>query len=465
MNIRLRRRAVLLAAVVCYQGFVAGQAARPTPPVAPREEHTQVWHGRNRERPVLLAAREGQPRGGEVPGGGERLHRGDDRAASKPFREALYKEMLGRIKQTDLSVPTRDGRLLLLPPHGRGPAVPDPLPQAGGGRTAPSAQTRPEQVLLDQNEMAKGLKFLSLGAFEVSDDGNLLAYSTDTTGFRQYTLYVKDLRTGAAPSGRLAERVTSVDVGGRQPDALLRDRGPGHEAAEHAVAPRRSGPTPVKVYEEKDELFSIGVGRTKDKKFVVLGSRSTDTWENRWLLSAATPDGALQGSCCRARRATSTTSSTATALFYIRTNKGAKNFRLVTAPLADPVAGQLEGVRRRTGRTCCSRTSRSSRTSSCVQEKQRGPQPAPRHDFADGAWTRGRRSPSPSTPPSRPARRSSTRSHLPLQLPEPGHARRASTTTTWRPAQRTLLKRRRCSAATTRSATSPSGSGPPRATA
>ena len=67
-----------------------------------------------------------------------------------------------------------------------------------------------KQVLLGPNELAKGLKFLSLGAFQVSDDANLLAYTTDTTGFRQYRLSVKDLRTGATLPDA-AERVGSVE--------------------------------------------------------------------------------------------------------------------------------------------------------------------------------------------------------------------------------------------------------------
>ena len=72
-------------------------------------------------------------------------------------------------------------------------------------------------MLLDQNEMAKGLAFLSVGAFEVSDDDARLLYSTDATGFRQYKLYVKDLKTGAV-AGPARRAGDERDVGGRQPD-------------------------------------------------------------------------------------------------------------------------------------------------------------------------------------------------------------------------------------------------------
>jgi oligopeptidase B len=94
------------------------------------------------------------------------------------------------------------------------------------------------------------------------------------------------------------------------------------------------GGPPVKVYEETDELFSIGVGRTKDKKLVVLGARSTDTWD-RWLLPAATPTGGFRRVLPREKGHKYDVEHRDGTLF-IRTNRDAKNFRLVTAPLADP---------------------------------------------------------------------------------------------------------------------------------
>ena len=91
----------------------------------------------------------------------------------------------------------------------------------------------------------------------------------------------------------------------------------------------------MKLHEEKDELFSIFVFRTKDKKFLVLGSRSTDTWD-RWLLSTADARGRASGSCCRARRATSTTSSTGTARSSSAPTRTPRTSASSTAPLDDP---------------------------------------------------------------------------------------------------------------------------------
>src|SRR3982751_6663812 len=99
----------------------------------------------------------------------------------KQFADDLYKEMLGRIKQTDLSVPYKLGDHWYFNKTEEGKQYPTYL-------RSKSKDGANAELLLDQNEMAKGLKFLSIGAFEPSDDGNLLAFATDSTGYRQYTL-------------------------------------------------------------------------------------------------------------------------------------------------------------------------------------------------------------------------------------------------------------------------------------
>jgi len=109
---------------------------------------------------------------------------------NKDFQETLYKEMLSHIKQTDLSVPSRIGDYYYYSRTEEGKQYPYQCRKKGSLEAS-------EEVLLDLNKLAEGHSYLGLGGFRVSDDGNLLAYSTDTTGYRQYTLHVKDLRTGA----------------------------------------------------------------------------------------------------------------------------------------------------------------------------------------------------------------------------------------------------------------------------
>src|SRR5271154_1488529 len=127
------------------------------------------------------------------------------RAVMKPTEELqarLYDEMISHIKETDISVPFRDGDYFYYSRTEQGAQYPIYCRKRG-------SLDAEEQIMLDMNEMAAGQEFLALGALTVSDDGNLLAYSTDTTGFRQYTLHLKDLRTGEVLADQ-AQRVGSV---------------------------------------------------------------------------------------------------------------------------------------------------------------------------------------------------------------------------------------------------------------
>ena len=191
-------------------------------------------------------------------------------------------------------------------------------------RRRPARSTRadsPEEMLLDQNEMAKGLAFLSIGEFEVSDDDQQLLYSTDATGFRQYSLFVKDLRTGAV-RGPLAERVTSAAWAADNRTLFYVTEDAAKRPAQAVAASRRQPDKDALVYEEKDELFRIGVAdRATEVRRPRLEPRHGPRRDARPARPTSRP--ASSGSCCPARRATSTTSTTATAQFYIRTNKDA----------------------------------------------------------------------------------------------------------------------------------------------
>jgi oligopeptidase B len=325
------KRLVALRLVSLSAGLLSlGSSPAPTPPVAPRKDHAQVWHGRTFVDPYYWLREKGSP---DVVAylEAENAYTEATTADLQPFSKALYEELLGRIKQTDLGVPSREGRFYYYRRTVEGQQYPIRCRKPAGPDGA-LAESAPEEVLLDQNEMSKGLAFLSVGEFEVSDDAARLLYSTDTTGFRQYRLFVKDLETGSV-EGPLAERVTSATWAADDATAFY--------VTEHPVTKRpdtlwrlKIGGRPEKVYEEQDELFSIGVGRTKDKKFVVLASRSTDTWD-RWLLPASAPGAQLRLLLPREKGHKYDIEHREGTLF-IRTNKNARNFRLVTAPLADP---------------------------------------------------------------------------------------------------------------------------------
>jgi oligopeptidase B len=319
-RIMLRPLAVALATAVTTTPLLSQD--RPVPPLAERRPHVDTVFGevraddwfwlRNRSDPAVRAYLEA-----------ENAYAEQVLAPIAGLRETLYREMLGRIRQTDLSVPYRKGAWLYYtrteeakqyPIHCRRPA-PD----------------GPEQVLLDLNEMARGQTFMGLGAFEVSDDGNLLAYTVDSTGFRQYALFVKDLRTGAILPDRAA-RVGSVAwaADGRtlfyttENDAKRQYR-----LHRHVL-----GGTSTLVYEERDERFSVAVSRTRSGAYLVMDLGSLTTSEAR-VLRADRPEAEFRVIAPR-RPDREYDVDHRGDRFYIRVNDTGRNFRLVTAPARDP---------------------------------------------------------------------------------------------------------------------------------
>ena len=250
-------------------------------------------------------------------------------AVMKPtegFQQALYKEMLSHIKETDVNVPYRLGDYFYYSRTEQGKQYPIFCRKRG-------SLDAKEEITLDLNELAKGHKFLGLAAYEVSDDGNLLAYSTDVTGYRQFTLYVKDLRTAQLFPERI-ERTRQVmwatdnktlfyvteDAVTKRSDKFYR----------HVLGSDRSD----LIYDEKDELYDLYAFRSRDKAFVFVGSESKTTSEFRYLPSDR-PDEALRVILPREADHKYFPDHHGD-LFYIRTNEGAKNYRIVTAPVTDP---------------------------------------------------------------------------------------------------------------------------------
>jgi oligopeptidase B len=250
-------------------------------------------------------------------------------AVMKPtaaWQDKLYKEMVGHIKETDVTVPYRWGGYFYYSRTEQGKQYPINCRKKG-------SLDAKEEVVLDQNEMAKGLKFFSVGAFVPSDDGNLLAYSTDTTGYRQYLLRVKDLRTGQLlpesfeRAGNVAWATDNKTIFFTTEDAVTKRS---DKFFRHVLG---SDKTDL-IFEEKDELFDIGVGRSRDKAVILLGSQSKTSTEWQYL-PADNPSAALK--IISAREADHEYNVDHRGdLFYIRSNKGAKNFRVVTAPVANP---------------------------------------------------------------------------------------------------------------------------------
>ena len=255
-------------------------------------------------------------------------------APTKDLQKQLYDEMLSHIKETDVSVPylnhgfwyyTRTEEGLQYPIYCRKPATP----------SQPFPKDAPEEIILDVNEQAKGYDFFAIGGLAVSDDTHLLAFSTDTTGFRQYTLRVKDLRTGAMLS-ESAERTGSIVWAADNKTLFYTVEDPEQKRQfqlfRHTIGAPHSEDTLV--FEETDERFNIGAGRTRDGQFIILESASHTTSEERFL-PADQPTAAF--TLMEPRRDNiEYYSDHRHGHWYIRVNDTGRNFRLVTAPVASP---------------------------------------------------------------------------------------------------------------------------------
>jgi oligopeptidase B len=245
---------------------------------------------------------------------------------TEALQEKLYNEILSHIKQTDVNVPYKKDGYYYFSKTKEGLQYPIFFRKKG-------SLDAPEEMILDQNELAKGQKFMSLGTILPSDDGNLLAYSTDNTGYRQYLLQLKDLRTGQLLPDKM-DRVTSV--------AWANDNKTLFYVTEDSVTKRSDkmfrhvlGTDKYElINDEKDELFDIGVGRSLDKAVIMLGAYSKTSNEFRFIPAT---DPNAQWKIILPREADHEYDVDHRGdLFYIRTNKGATNFRVVTAPVADP---------------------------------------------------------------------------------------------------------------------------------
>jgi oligopeptidase B len=309
------------------------EARAPQPPIARREPVEHILHGdrrvdhygwlREKENPEVIAYLNAENAYTDAV-----LH------DTAPFQEKLYQEMLGRILQTDLSVPYRLRGHLYFTRTEEGKQYPIHCRRR-------DSESAPEELLLDLNALAQGHSFLSLGAFAVSDDNQLLAYSLDTTGFRQYTLQIKDLRTGEVFPERV-ERVTSA--------AWAADNRTLFYTVEDETTKRSYrlyrhflGATEpdVLLYEESDERFHLDVECTRSGAFLLLTIASHTTSEVRFL-AADEPLADFRVIVPRedeheyyVDHHPGSAGDSIGGVFFIRTNSGGRTFRVVTAPVAD----------------------------------------------------------------------------------------------------------------------------------
>ncbi|MGA8893458.1 MAG: S9 family peptidase [Anaeromyxobacteraceae bacterium] len=309
---------------------LAAPAGDPAPPVAARRDHVQTWHGEAVNDPWFWLREKESPEVRKYLEA-ENAYTAAMTAPIAGFASALYDEMLGRIQQTDLSVPQRRGAFCYYRRTVQGLQYPI-MARRPAEKDGSCGDTAPEEVLLDLNELGKGKPFIGLGAFSVSDDGRRLLYATDETGFRQHDLFVKELATGEV-TGPLARRVTGAEWAADGATIFFTTEDEVTKRSDTLWRLPRGGKV-VKVHHEPDELFGVRIGKTNDRRLLVLGITSTDTWEQR-ILDARSPRGEFRTVAPR-RKGHKYDVEHRDGVLYVRTNDGAKDFRIATAPVKKP---------------------------------------------------------------------------------------------------------------------------------
>jgi oligopeptidase B len=317
---RLRRTVALAFSPLTLLTVMPASAQRAIPPVAARQPKVDTIHGdvlvddyawfRDRKNPAVIAHLNA-----------ENAYTETMTASTQALRDALYAELVGRIKETDLSVPSFDAPYWYYTRTVQGQPYPVYCRKL---RTLDAA----EEIIFDQNAEAKGRKFFSLGGFEVSPDHRRLALLIDTTGYEDFTLRVKDLTTGkylpdrkeklgfglAWASDNRTLFYTSTDSAKRN-DRVWR----------HSVG--TSVRTDVSVFHEANVLFNVGVQRLRSGKFIAISAGSFTQGDTR-VIDAAHPT--LPARLIAARRPNVEYEvDHGNGYFWIVTNDAAPNFRVV----------------------------------------------------------------------------------------------------------------------------------------
>jgi oligopeptidase B len=297
------------------------------PPTAKKIPHDVSAHGinrvddyywlRDRDNPDVISHLEA-----------ENEHTKATLSHTSAFREDLYNELIGRIKETDVSAPVGFGDYFYYVRTEEGKQYPIHC------RRKRSLDAE-EEVILDENELAEGNEYLSVGVFRISPDHKLLAYSVDTSGTETFTVYVKDLE-----SGELAEESipnTYYGVEWANDNRTIYYNTLDDSMRPYRLYRHRMGSRPqedVLLYQEDDEAFFLGLSRTKSHRFLLMRLGSNTTTEVHYL-EADDPDAELRLIHPREHEMEYYVTHNGD-WFYILTNDGARNFKVARAPLSSP---------------------------------------------------------------------------------------------------------------------------------
>jgi oligopeptidase B len=245
-----------------------------------------------------------------------------------PLQTQLYEEMLGRIQETDLSVPYKDGDYYYYSRTEAGKAYPIHCRKKG-------SLDADEEILLDENLLAEGHEFFELGAFDISPDHQLLAYSVDTNGSELFTLYFLNLNTRELYPESIPETYYSLAWGNdcqtvfyTQVDAAHRPFKLFRHQLNSAIE------SDVLVYHETDDFYYLNIDKTRSEAYLLMNLSSKITSEIHYL-DANNPTGEFQVIRPRTTGVEYDVEHHSD-VFYIVTNDGAMNFKLMSAPVVSP---------------------------------------------------------------------------------------------------------------------------------
>jgi oligopeptidase B len=255
-------------------------------------------------------------------------------ASTKSLQDTLYHEILGRIQEADVSAPVQRDDFFYYTRTEEGKAYAIQCRKHG----SPDA---PEQILLDSNALAEGRKYFRLGNFAVSPDHRLLAYSVDFEGDEAYTIHVKNLETGELLPDRIANTYYTLEWANDNRTffyTVLDEAKRPYRAFRHELG----SPADELVYEESDGRFALGLAKTRSRQFLFIELASPLTSELRYV-AAGQPRGEFRVLLPR-RQGVEYDAAHHSGYFYIRTNDGAKNFRLMRTEVENPSTGNWSEV-------------------------------------------------------------------------------------------------------------------------
>ncbi|MCA9946786.1 MAG: S9 family peptidase, partial [Anaerolineales bacterium] len=299
----------------------------PSPPIAAIKPKELTLHGhtridnyfwlRERENPEVIAYLEA-----------ENAYTEKMMAHTKPLQEELYAEMVGRIQETDSSAPVKKGDYFYYDRTEAGKQYKIHCRKRG-------SLDAPEEILLDENELAANTSYFKLGILQISPNQQLLAYSTDTSGAERYTLVVKNLTTGKMLSDAVPNTFYSVEWANdnrtlfysKQNDVWRSDRLFRHTLGSDASED-------VEVYHEPDELFNVYMHKTRDEAYIVITVISMETCEQHYL-DANTPHGNLTLLAPR-KRGVRYFLNHRQGEFFILSNEDAPNFKVMFTAVSTP---------------------------------------------------------------------------------------------------------------------------------